>query len=108
MRKKIKIYSQILAIALLPAFVMRPVVVAVHNGSIHAADQQETKVFPTIPQVLSAPHLALRNIEREAPDVTVLVPRISKVKATLLLENQLSFTSVSVVTSPKSFLVLRI
>ena len=108
MRKKLKIYFQILALTLLPAFVLRPVVVAVHNGSLHSTNQQETKAFSTHSQELSTFHSAFRNVEREAPDVTVLIPRISKVKAPSLLENQVSFAFVSVVSSPKSFLVLRI
>ncbi len=108
MRKKLKIYFKILALALLPAFVMRPVVVAVHNGSLHSAHQQETQTVSTHSQELSAPHSALRNVEREAPDVTTLIARISKVKTPSLLENHLRVAFASVVSSPKSFLVLRI
>lgn len=108
MRKKFKIYSQILALALLPAFVMRPVVVAVHNGSLHSTDQQEAKAFSTNSQELSVPHTALRNVERENPDVTALIPRISKVKATSLLETPFNVVFAPVVSSPKSSLVLRI
>jgi hypothetical protein len=108
MRKKIKIYSQILALALLPAFVMRPVVVAVHNGSFHSTNEQEAKAFSTNSQELSLPYTALRNVERENPDVTALIPRISKVKIPSLLENQLNVVFVPVVSSPKSSLVLRI
>jgi hypothetical protein len=108
MFKKIKIHFQVLALALLPAFIMRPVVVAVHNGSTLSVSQQEARFSASVSQQLSAPHSALRNVEREAPDVTALVPRISKAKAPLLLETPLNVVFTSAVSSPKSFLVLRI
>ncbi len=108
MRKKLKTCFQIFALALLPAFVMRPVIVTVNYGSFHSANSQETKAFSTNCQAFSASHLAFRSVDREAPDVTILVPRISKVKAPSLLENPINVVFASAVSSPKSFLVLRI
>lgn len=104
MLKKTKILTQVFALFLLPAFVLRPTLVNSQITPLHSGIPQESKAFA---KVLSS-HSVFRHVEREAPDVTALNPRISKVKVPSLLDNRLSLVTASPSSSPQSFLILRI
>ncbi len=107
MGKKFKKLFRISLLALLPALILRPVVVCVHNGATQPINH-EISTFTLHSLELSTPHTALRHIAREAPDSMVLVHCITKAKAPSLSESRLSLEAVSCNTSPRNFLVLRI
>lgn len=92
-------------LVLVTAFIMRPVAVYLQNGAPLSNTQQAGKFFT---HQASSPHTNFRNIEREAPDVTVFVPGISKVKVSSPLVGFLNPVFASSSTSLKKPLVLRI
>ncbi len=104
-RKKLKFLIRTFLLVLVAAIVLRPVAVCLQNGAAPPTTQQEGKAFA---QQASAHQTTFRNIEREAPDVTLFVPGISKVKAPSPLVSRLNPVFVSGRTSSPSSLVLRI
>ena len=106
MRWKFKLH--ILVLAVLSALVVRPVVVSLHNASLNFHQFQQNKAFSGVSQQITASHSVLRHLEKEAPDVTVLVAWTSKVKQASPSQNRLCVVSAFGITPPKSFLVLRI
>lgn len=108
MIKKIKILIGSFMLVLLPAFVLRPVVVCVHNRSFHAVSPQAARFFSPAFLGLSPRPMALRPIAREAPDTAALAPRMARAKAPAVPEGRLKPFFNSRLTPPRNFLVLRI
>ena len=107
MPKTLKKSLKLLLPLLVPMFALRPVVVSIHNGDV-SSNVHETKACSGTCQQISAPHVFLHSVDREAPDVVVLTPPVFKEGVSPLMEGRLSVVSASLNTSPKSFLVLRI
>lgn len=105
--KRMKILLRLLVMALVSAFVLRPVVVSIHNGALSGNDRQAS-ASSHVSHQLSVPFSVLRGVEREAPDVVVLVPPAFNAKALPLVDGRSNVVSASGFTPPKSFLVLRI
>lgn len=105
MLKKPNFLINSLLLVLVMAFVMRPVAVYLQNGTPHSLPSQDAKAFA---QQASSPHSTFRNIEREAPDVTVYVPGISKVKVPSPLVSRSNFVFAASSPFLKSSAVLRI
>jgi hypothetical protein len=108
MPKKIDVLIRFFLLILLPAFVMRPVVVCVHNAANHPNCQQETTSYSSRSTELSTPQTTLRSIEREAPDVISLVPGVSKEWENSAPVSRFKLVSSAFISFQKSPFVLRI
>ncbi len=108
MVNKMNILIRLFIMVLLPAFILRPVVVCVHNSSSYQNLQDEIGSFSHQNEEISVPHTTLRHIAREAPDSVVLVPCITKAKAPSFSDSRISLVFAPGNSSPQSFLILRI
>ena len=108
MPKKIDLLIRIFLLVLLPAFIMRPVVVSVHNADNHSNNQQGSSSCSSHSTELSTHPLTLRSIEREAPDVISFIPCISKECGNFLPDSSFKPVSSTCISFQKSPLVLRI
>jgi hypothetical protein len=108
MFKKINIPVRALLLALVAAFAMRPVVVCATNGSIQSSGQQQSHSFSVDSQYLSASHVTLQTIAKEAPEFTALTPCVSREKFSSPPETLSNLVLASGSSSPKTYLVLRI
>ncbi len=107
MRKKIDLLIRFFVLALLPAFILRPVVVSLHNGS-YSGSLHESKFFPTNNQDLTTPQTALRSIDREAPEIVALVPAVSREKAPSIPKGIFCLAPAEELSSHKISPILRI
>ena len=106
MRKKTKILLQTLVFVLLPAFVIRPVIVSVHNGLALTDVQHEGNSFSA---ALFAPHSVFHHLSRETPpDLSALIPRYTRMNSPSFLGSRLNLVSNPYNPFHKNFLVLRI
>lgn len=108
MVKKIKCFLLLFLVFFLPAFIMRPVVVCLHNTSNLHSTPQKAELATHSGQEMASPLSTLHHIDREAPDVAFLVPCYSREKVPSLADNRLSFVVPSSITFQKSSLILRI
>jgi hypothetical protein len=109
MRKKLQFIAQTMLLLLLPAFIMRPVMVTVGN-SFQASDKYPAqKSLCDSHQDLVAGHATFRPIAREnTPQIPVLSPCYTKTILASSEGRDLQFASNAVSFSPQGFHVLRI
>ena len=108
MRKKANILITFLVLALVPTFLVRPIMVDLQNGPYHSSVQQKDKSFSLCSQEHSSKHFAFRHVDRESPNVTAFAPEVSKVKTPSLLVGRSHLVLASSGSLPKSPFVLRI
>lgn len=105
MREKTKIFIQTLVLVLSTVFVIRLVLVSVHNGAVFADAEHRGKC---ISASLSNTHSFFRHIQKEASNFTVLITRIIRMKASFFLENHLNPVMAFNDSLSKYFHVLKI
>ncbi len=107
MRKKMNNLIRFLFLALLPLFILKPVLVYTANGQTNVRVQGAGNSFAHYFQVYSFQE-TLRHVQKVVPELPALIPGITKAKAPSLSDSRLKPVCVYSHFLPESFLILRI